>query len=570
MLKGMSLTRTEKLLRAKWEARAHQLAKNNKGLCVALPKRAHDYGRWKCSIKNHPVWKATPSQVGGTKNKKGSWCPRCAPNARIGKDLQYEWAKRFQGKLIKSTARTTFKARWWCKYHGEFLRAYNSMKNSGTFCPECSSSLGERKCKAALEQMFGKKFGKKRFSDLRGLGGNPLEIDLYNEELCLGLEHHGAQHFIRKKFFGVYRFEKQQEHDRRRRAYCKSKGITLIEVRQVGEVTPDDKLKAIIVETCKKAGISLPKGYAKKPLNLDPAGLPTTETEMWARVKVEAEERAWRVVSKKYLGVLTKHEFICANNHRVLKKPMGLFAGEGCRICNKLRPVILEDGRLFESNSEAARSLNTTVSHISFAARRDGRTQGVRVASISHRQLALFRKSPKCISAFWKKQPPAKKLGAIGRPVLLSDGRIFDSIAAAAEALGYSEKSSFAVYNANQRGSLVGGLRIMCITEQQARAFNKNPKQKWKFWDEVPTYRRHIKPRSKGVVLSDGRIFSTVTDTLKAFGGGGTSFYRAIKTGTKWKGFGVSMVSQNEAAILLKRNRRLGRSDGEQGGQGKP
>jgi hypothetical protein len=310
------------------------------------------------------------------------------------------------------------------------------MKTAGTFCPECSTSLGERKCKAALEQIFGKKFGKIRFSDLRGLGGNPLEIDLYNEELRLGLEHHGAQHFLRKKFYGVHRLKKQKEHDRRRRTYCKAKGITLIEVRQVGEVTPDEKLKTIIVDTCKQAGIYLPKGYATKQLNLDPASLPTAEGEMWARVKIEAQGRGWRVVSKKYLGVLTKHEFICANKHRILKKPMGLFAGEGCRICNKLRPVILEDGRLFESHSEAARSLKTTASHISFAARHKGRTQGVRVASISHQQLALFRKSPNVIPAFWKKQSPAKKLGAIGRPVLLSDGRIFDSIASAAEALG--------------------------------------------------------------------------------------------------------------------------------------
>jgi len=92
----------------------------------------------------------------------------------------------------------------------------------------------------------------------------------------------------------------------------------------------------------------------------------------------------------------------------------------------------------------------------------------------------------------------------------------------------------------------------MCITAQQARSFNKNPNLKWKFWDEVPAYRRHIKPNSKAVLLSDGRIFRTVTDTLKAFGGGSTSFYRAIKTGTKWKGVSVALISQ-KAAILKKK-----------------
>ena len=459
----MFLTRTEKLLRAKWEAKAHQLAKKNKGLCVVLPKRAHDYARWKCSNKTHPVWRATPAQVGGTKNKKGSWCPRCAPNARVGIDVQQEWARRFQGKLIKPASRTTFRTKWWCKHHGEFFRAYNSMKTSGTFCPECSGSLGERKCKAALEQIFGKKFGKKRFSDLRGIGGNPLEIDLYNEELRLGLEHHGAQHFIRKKFYGVHRFEKQQEHDRRRRAYCKSKGITLIEVRQVGEVTPDENLKNIIVDACKKEGVYLPKGYAKTILNLDPASLPTAEGEMWARVKVEAQGRGWRVVSKKYLGVLTKHEFICANNHRILKKPMGLFAGEGCGICNKLRPVATEDGRLFESITQAVHALKTTLAHVSYALRHNGRTQGLRVAQISHAQLALFNKDPRLIKSFWEKLPSARQVGAAGHPVQLSDGRKYDSIAAAARELGFREDEISSVYNSIRRGIPLEGITLQQI-----------------------------------------------------------------------------------------------------------
>lgn len=97
-----------------------------------------------------------------------------------------------------------------------------------------------------MEQLFGIKFIKRRFPALKGIGGKSLEIDIYNEELKLGLEHQGAQHFIRKKYFGAHRLESTIEHDKRKRAYCKQNGITLIEIRQVGEVTPDSELKEAI------------------------------------------------------------------------------------------------------------------------------------------------------------------------------------------------------------------------------------------------------------------------------------------------------------------------------------
>ena len=439
---------------------ARSLAKKKQGKCLRLPKRLHDYGRWKCAEKAHSPWEAPLAQIRGTKKKKGSWCPSCAHTAKVGIEPQRFWASRFKGQLVRVATRTTFKAKWRCKEHGEFFRSFNSMKNSGTFCPACSSSLGERKCKAALEQLFGKKFNKKRFENLRGMGGNPLEIDLYNEELRLGVEHHGAQHFIHKKYFGVNRFQKQQEHDRRRRVYCKSNGITLIEIRQLGEITPDNNLKEIIGAACLKAGIPLPPDFQQKVVNLDPASLPTRGSEMWARLLREARNRRWKIISKKYLGVLTPHEFTCANGHKFLKKPMGIFAGEGCRICNKWRPVVLEDGRLFESVARAAKELQTTSSHVSFALRHNGRTQGLRVAGISHTQFSLFRRYPSLLKKFLEKLPKAKLVGAKGKSVILSDGRKFDSIASAAREMGFNGKNMFVVYNAIQRGVSVDGISI--------------------------------------------------------------------------------------------------------------
>jgi hypothetical protein len=146
---------------------ADAIAKKRGGKCLSSARRKHDLWRWKCGISEHGVWKATLVQVEGAGRKKGSWCPRCVGRNVPKKELK-DWAKRFGGKLVKQASSTVKPSIWWCKHHDEFRRPYNNMKATGTFCPDCSASLGERKCKAAMEQLFGRQFVKQRFSDLKG------------------------------------------------------------------------------------------------------------------------------------------------------------------------------------------------------------------------------------------------------------------------------------------------------------------------------------------------------------------------------------------------------------------
>jgi hypothetical protein len=94
-------------------------------------------------------------------------------------------------------------------------------------------SKGEMQCKIYLERRFGKTFNKVRPDILKNsVTAHNLEIDLYNEELRLGIEYQGQQHY--KYCPGIHRnmdhFRTQQYRDEMKRRLCKDNGITLIEV----------------------------------------------------------------------------------------------------------------------------------------------------------------------------------------------------------------------------------------------------------------------------------------------------------------------------------------------------
>jgi hypothetical protein len=528
--------------------KACKLAADRGGQCLSIPNTVSDYVLWKCCIQEHSAWNAQLSQVQGTKNKKGSWCPQCAVNARVTPKTQEDWASSFGGRLLVCAKRTTMQAKWECKHHGEFTRSFSSMIQCGTFCPECSVSLGERKCKAAMEQLFQKPFIKQRFKDLLGLGGRPLEIDIYNDELRLGLEHHGSQHFSAKPYFGVNRFEKQAEHDRRRREFCVQNGITLIEIRQVGEVTPDESLKEIIKEACIKAGIELPPTFEETQLNLEACSIETLEGEMWKRTQDAATAMGWKVISKGYLGVLTKHEFLCDKGHQVSKKPTALFAGEGCVECLG-QPILTEDGRTFGSLAEASATLGVTKTSLSSTARKMGRAKGIRVACITHSELIHFREKPELICGFFAALPPCPQVGGpLRKPVVLSDGRVFSSSEEAGRALDLPEG---AAYTALKGSGLIGNLRIKQITKQQADDFTNRPELVQRFWEGVPHRRLYQQQRSRAVVLSSGQIFQTITDAAKHLGVDPSSIYSAVQTTGRCKGLYIALVSQTDAAALL-------------------
>lgn len=96
-------------------------------------------------------------------------------------------------------------------------------------------SEGERRTRAFLEHYFKKPFPKSRpnFLNNEVTGGKyNLEIDCFNEELKLGVEFNGRQHYEYVPFFHSSKeaFYNQKYRDKLKQVYCRDYNITLIQI----------------------------------------------------------------------------------------------------------------------------------------------------------------------------------------------------------------------------------------------------------------------------------------------------------------------------------------------------
>uniref|UniRef100_A0A6C0KU43 DUF559 domain-containing protein n=1 Tax=viral metagenome TaxID=1070528 RepID=A0A6C0KU43_9ZZZZ len=96
-------------------------------------------------------------------------------------------------------------------------------------------SKGETICRRYLERKFNRPFPKIRPRFLRNpvTGGEyNLELDCFNEELKLGVEYNGIQHYKFSPYFHKNKeaFLNQKYRDEMKRVKCREAGVILIEV----------------------------------------------------------------------------------------------------------------------------------------------------------------------------------------------------------------------------------------------------------------------------------------------------------------------------------------------------
>ena len=94
-------------------------------------------------------------------------------------------------------------------------------------------SRGETECRRVLESIFSKPFPNSRPSFMKNsVTGSNLEIDCYNDELNLGCEYHGKQHYEYVPYFhkDKQHFYNQRYRDEETKRLCSQNGVSLIEV----------------------------------------------------------------------------------------------------------------------------------------------------------------------------------------------------------------------------------------------------------------------------------------------------------------------------------------------------
>ena len=103
--------------------------------------------------------------------------------------------------------------------------------NCGVYCRDCNNSQLEEKCKKILNQYNIKYEREKEFEKLIGEGNKPLRYDFYIPDYNLLIECQGEQHerWI-ESWITKEGFEKQLEHDKRKKQYSKQHNIKLLEI----------------------------------------------------------------------------------------------------------------------------------------------------------------------------------------------------------------------------------------------------------------------------------------------------------------------------------------------------
>lgn len=200
---------------------------------------------WKCN-KNHS-WRTLLI----TRVSNGSNCPYCehklpteeynllTENQELCEEWDYAKNKNRPENYIPNSTKY---AHWICKCgHKWHAQIYNRTKNNSG-CPTCNSSRGEERIRLFLNKNNIHYILQMKFEDLIGVGGGQLSYDFYLPEYNILSEYQGQFHD--REVYKGHDFERQKEHDKRKRDYAHKNKIKLLEIWY----WDFDKVEEILIE----------------------------------------------------------------------------------------------------------------------------------------------------------------------------------------------------------------------------------------------------------------------------------------------------------------------------------
>lgn len=210
-----------------------------------------------CKIDNH-IWFATPDNL---LHEYG--CPCCGNKSTSEKRMkpEYKFIEEMNiqhpdidvlGKYCGRTQKILFH----CKIcHHKWYTTPSCLLTKHSGCPKCSCSKGEKIISDYLNINNIKNIQYKTFDGLIGVGNGNLSYDFYLPDYNLLIEYQGMQHekpvdFSGKgKDFAIKCFNKQQEHDKRKRKYAQDHNIKLLEIWYYDFDNIDEILSNFIFKT---------------------------------------------------------------------------------------------------------------------------------------------------------------------------------------------------------------------------------------------------------------------------------------------------------------------------------
>lgn len=225
-----------------------------------------------------------------------------------------------------------------CSLGHEFEMRFSHVKR-GQWCPTCNKgSKSEEIARTTFEQIFGKKFPKKRPKWLKNSRGFQMEIDGFCEELKIGFEYQGIQHFS----LSIYGSDVQlrNEDDKYKAKLCSSNGIRLFILTHAMEYR--DFPKEIALQA-KSLMVDMPKNW--KDLEVDIFQAFIREDRIHELKKLLAKRNV-EVLTPKYLGSAQEIELRCLICRHTWKAKGNAFFNSrsvaGCDKCARRRSGLIQ------------------------------------------------------------------------------------------------------------------------------------------------------------------------------------------------------------------------------------
>jgi hypothetical protein len=265
-----------------------------------------DYATFQCEL-NHEPWTTQKSHI------KFTNCKECS-GTKISLQTVLDKLDKLKFELLNQDEFETTKSigEFKCSRNHIWKTEIHNVYGNKSECPECSTNMGEAKCKFILETIFNKPFIKTR--KIIDIG---LELDMYNKELNLALEFNGIQHYIEDdKFFHKNGgFEEQQERDNYKLKFCIDNNINLIIVPYT---IKGDKLIDFIYNKLIELNYNIPNyldidwdtKFTEYTMESD------TKNDIFNKMKQYAIDNQGKCLETHYLGYDAKHRFECSKQHK--------------------------------------------------------------------------------------------------------------------------------------------------------------------------------------------------------------------------------------------------------------
>ena len=304
------------------------LKKNGKCLSQTY-KAIHEKLIWECEFGH--IWSALPSNV-----KNGKWCPTCSRNKKLTLQDCSNYAQLKDGYCLSvEYVNAASNLTWQCKYGHIWEANFNNVKSKNSWCPQCSSNIGERICRIFFENFFDKPFSKTRPEWLETSTGSKLELDGFNSELKIAFEYQGIQHYEMDGFFvrSEEQLEKRIEYDLLKNKLCIENNVELIIVPYLKNLTDIDSIKNELTT------ILLQKGFStQKIITIDLKKLYSNKIQKYKEL---AKIRGGKCLSDVYVNYYTKLTWCCSEKHIWDAVGYSIEKGHWCPDCAGNRKKII-------------------------------------------------------------------------------------------------------------------------------------------------------------------------------------------------------------------------------------